>query len=56
MKRKIVNRIIEDVRTAYWRAVSYERLVGRMRALEGRVQRALSETRDAFGGRRNVAA
>jgi outer membrane protein TolC len=45
MKRKIVNRTIEDVRTAYWRAVSYERLVARMRALEGRVAKALRETR-----------
>lgn len=45
MKRKIVNRVIEDVRTAYWRAVSYERLVGRMRTLEGRVANALRDTR-----------
>lgn len=45
MKRKIVNRIVEDVRTAYWRAVSYERLVNRMHALEGRVRGALRDTR-----------
>lgn len=45
MKRKIVNRTIEDVRTAYWRAVSYERLVNRMRALKGRVNKALRDTR-----------
>ena len=45
VKRKIVNRTIEDVRTAYWRAVSYDRLVSRMRALEGRVQQALTDTR-----------
>ncbi|MGC4026054.1 MAG: TolC family protein [Mesorhizobium sp.] len=44
-KRKIVNRVIEDVRTAYWRAISYDRLVNRMRGLEGRVQQALRETR-----------
>lgn len=44
-KRKIANRVIEDVRTAYWRAVSYDRLVRRMRGLEGRVQQALRETR-----------
>ena len=44
-KRKIVNRVIEDVRTAYWRAVSYERLHNRMVALEGRVSRALQDTR-----------
>ena len=44
-KRKIVNLTIQDVRTAYWRAVSYDRLVNRMRALEGRVVKALGETR-----------
>ena len=41
-KRKIVNRIIEDVRTAYWRAISAERLLDGFRALEGRVQTAQS--------------
>lgn len=41
-KRRIVNRIIEDVRTAYWRAVSAERLVRHMQGLEDRVARALS--------------
>ncbi|EJN03642.1 outer membrane protein [Phyllobacterium sp. YR531] len=50
MKRKIVNRVIEDVRTAYWRAVSYERLVGRMRGLEGRVSRALRDTKQLATG------
>jgi outer membrane protein TolC len=45
VKRKIVNRVIEDVRTAYWRAVSYERLVKRLKTLEGRVQTALADTR-----------
>jgi outer membrane protein TolC len=45
VKRKIVNKVIEDVRTAYWRAVSYERLVKRLRQLEGRVQTALADTR-----------
>ncbi len=40
-RRKIVNRIIEDVRTAYWRAVSADRLVAGLRRLEGRAKRAL---------------
>lgn len=44
-KRKVVNRIIEDVRTAYWRAVSADRLLTGFRKLEGRVQRALRNTR-----------
>lgn len=45
MKRKVVNRLIENVRTAYWRAASYQRLVSRMKALRGRVARALADTR-----------
>lgn len=45
MKRKIVNRIIEDVRTAYWRAVSADRLLAGFRALEGRVEQAQAQTR-----------
>jgi outer membrane protein TolC len=45
VKRKVVNKVIEDERTAYWRAVSYERLVKRLRMLEGRVQVALADTR-----------
>ena len=39
-RRKIINRVIEDVRTAYWRAVSADRLVSGLRRLEGRVQTA----------------
>ena len=50
MKRRIVNKVIEDTRTAYWRAVSYQRLVGRMRALEGRVAVALRDTRGLSSG------
>lgn len=50
MKRKIVNKTIEDVRTAYWRAVSYQRLVGRMRALESRVGVALRDSRNLASG------
>ncbi len=45
MKRKVINRTIEDVRTAYWRAISYERLVSHMHTLEGRVRGALNDTR-----------
>ncbi|MEL6435208.1 MAG: TolC family protein [Pseudomonadota bacterium] len=44
-KRKIVNRIIEDVRTAYWRAVSADRLLEGFRALESRVEKAQAQTR-----------
>lgn len=44
-KRRIVNRIIEDVRTAYWRAASAEHLLGGLKMLEGRVDNALANSR-----------
>jgi outer membrane protein TolC len=40
-KRKVINRLIEDVRTAYWRAVSAERLMGRIDELKRSTQAAL---------------
>ena len=48
MRRKISNRIIEDVRTAYWRAVTDDRLVTRLRALESRVKTAIGNTRRQY--------
>ncbi len=48
MRRKISNRIMEDVRTAYWRAVTDDRLVTRLRALESRVRTAISNTRRQY--------
>lgn len=44
-KRRVVNRLIEDVRTAYWRAVSSERLIARLRKLERRVRQAITDSR-----------
>ena len=44
-RRKVANRIVEDVRTAYWRAVSAERLLGKMQELETTVRSALEESR-----------
>lgn len=44
-RRKVVNRLIQDVRIAYWRSVSAERLIRQLRALAGRVDRALSDSR-----------
>ncbi len=44
-RRKVVNRIIEDVRTAYWRALSAQRLIGSLSSLRHRVQRALKNSR-----------
>lgn len=52
-KRKVLLRIIEDTRTAYWRAVSSDRMIRKLSALETRVRRAqdnarkLSRDRDA---------
>ena len=48
MRRKISNRIMEDVRTAYWRAVTDDRLVTRLRALESRVKTAILNTRRQY--------
>lgn len=48
-KRKVINRIIEDVRTAYWRSVSAERLLKGFSRLEARVERALKNSQ-ALGG------
>ncbi len=44
-KRKVVNRIMEDVRTAFWRAASEQRLAASMHRLERRVRRALANAR-----------
>lgn len=40
MRRRVINRIIEDVRTAYWRALSADRLIRKLNALETRIRRA----------------
>jgi len=40
-RRKVVNRVLESVRTAYWRAVSAERTYKKLLALESLSQRAL---------------
>lgn len=44
-RRKVINRIIEDVRTAYWRAVSAERLLNGFSRLEQRIEIVLSNSR-----------
>jgi outer membrane protein TolC len=49
-RRKVANRIIEDVRTAYWRAIASQKLASRIPAMEARirqVQRANSALRAA---------
>ena len=47
-KRRVANRIIEDVRTAYWRAVSAERLVNKLSNLESDIEKALTESDAAY--------
>jgi outer membrane protein TolC len=43
-RRKVANRIIEDVRTSYWRAVSAERLLTKLQQLEDAVTETLSNS------------
>jgi len=47
-RRKVANRIIENVRTAYWRAVSAERLIEKLSNLEGDLEKALTAADDAY--------
>ena len=43
-RRKVANRIIEDIRTSYWRAVSAERLLVKLQQLEGAVSETLANS------------
>ncbi len=42
-RRRVITRLLENIRTAYWRAVSATRLERRLKALEQRVKRALAD-------------
>ena len=44
-RRKVVQRIIEDVRTAYWRALSAQRMTQKLAELEARTRKALANAR-----------
>lgn len=44
-RRKVVHKIIEDVRSAYWRAVSSDRMVTKLKGLEARTRTALNNAR-----------
>ncbi len=50
-KRKTINKIIEDVRVAYWRAVSADRLLDGFRRLRHRTERALRQSRKLYNAR-----
>ena len=43
-RRAAINRVVEDVRTAYWRTVSAQRLLGRLGHLKGEAQAALRQS------------
>lgn len=45
-RRKVANRMIEDVRTAYWRAVSAERLISQLSLLADDVTKALGDSEE----------
>ncbi|MFM9975885.1 MAG: TolC family protein [Beijerinckiaceae bacterium] len=44
-RRRVAGRVIEDVRTSYWRAVTFQRLSKRLKGLEGRVSTARASAR-----------
>jgi outer membrane protein TolC len=44
-KRKVIQRILEDTRTAYWRAVSADRMVKKLRRLDARVTQAIASAK-----------
>lgn len=47
-RRKVVHRMIEDVRTAFWRALSAQRLLSQLHSLEREVSSTLSESDRIF--------
>ena len=48
MRRKVANKMLEDVRAAYWRAVSADRLQDKLKWLNGRVNKALSNSKRQY--------
>ena len=44
-KRKVINRIVQDVRSAYWRAVGYERMHFRIKKLKEKVRNSLEQNK-----------
>src|SRR3990170_3280019 len=51
MRRKVIHRVVEDVRSAYWRAISAERLMSRLSKLERDTKKAVAETRALYDDR-----
>ena len=59
-KRGVINRIVQDVRTAYWRAVSHERLIMRMYRLKAKVRESIIQNdqmeRERLNNPKNILA
>lgn len=51
-RRRVINQIIQEVRTVYWRAASAERLLGRIQELEIETEQALKESRELLARKR----
>jgi outer membrane protein TolC len=51
LRRRVIGRVVEEVRTAYWRTVSADRLIAKLRVLEGRVRRAQANSRSTAADR-----
>ncbi len=51
-RRRVVSRLVEEVRVAYWRTLTGERLVRGLRALEGRTEAAIADARRLYAERR----
>lgn len=51
-RRKVINRVLESVRTAYWRAVSAERTYKKLLALDSLAQKALFQAKQLEQSRR----
>ncbi|MFM2421911.1 MAG: hypothetical protein RL291_441 [Pseudomonadota bacterium] len=51
LSRKIAHRIIEDVRSAYWRAVTAQQLLHRLQGLERETRQAIRESRTLYKDR-----
>lgn len=51
LRRKVVQRVIEDVRSAYWRAVSADRLMHKLALLEEETKSALEASRKLYDDR-----
>ena len=55
LQRKVKQRIIEDVRTSFWRALSAQRLISKLKALEIRSAKALQTARSISQSRQSSA-